>query len=200
MEYPINKIVTYQKNIRKKYFDIYLNKIKIIIKTVIGKKERSYLHEPTLFGDDSKENIWALEIAFKQRQKQMKEGDIAQKIIGNFYGWEDLGIGHSSGLDCRKKNNTIIIDVKNKWNTCNSGSQKALFDKFVDYKKNNPQTRCVWGIVNPKPGCKILHEKIIYEGIEIEKIQGEELMKMVFTYGDIDYSTPVIHFVRQNMY
>ena len=55
-----------------------------------------------------------LENSFKVRQLQMKEGEIAQILIGNWYGWEDLKSGHSTGLDCRKLNNSVIMELKNK--------------------------------------------------------------------------------------
>lgn len=154
------------------------------------------MHEPTIFGDNSKENIKMLEIAFKQRQKQMIEGNLSQIIIGNWFGWEDLRIGHCSGLDCLKKDMSIIMEVKNKYNTCNSGSEKALLDKLSKYKKENPKTRCIWAIVNPKPDCKNLHEKIIYNDVEIEKIKGKELFNLVFSIGNINYSTRIIDIIK----
>ena len=188
------KIIKIQSLIWMRYWYLdYIKNIHTLINELFQKKTKEYVHEPTLFGDNSKENIKMLEIAFKQRQKQMKEGEIAQKVIGNWFGWEDLVKGHSSGIDCRKKDMSIILDVKNKWNTCNSGSKKALFDKLSKYKKENPKTRCVWAIVNPKPGCKKLCEKIIYNGVEIEKIQGIELFKLVFSIGKINYSSKIIN-------
>ena len=86
------------------------------------------------------------------------------------------------------------------YNTCNSGSQKALFDKLSKYKKDNPDTRCIWGIVNPKQGCKKLCETILYDGVEIEKIQGKELFKLVFRLNENDFSDEIIRFVRTTMY
>ena len=193
----VDKIIKIQSLIKMRYWYLdYTKNIHTLINNLFQRKNKEYVHEPTLFGDNSKENIKMLEIAFKQKQKQMKEGELAQIVIGNWFGWEDLGVGHSSGLDCRKKDMSIIMDVKNKWNTCNSGSQKALFDKLSKYKKENPKTRCVWAIVNPKPGCKNLCEKIIYNGVEIEKIQGIELFKLVFNVGNINYSTQIINIVK----
>ena len=69
-------------------------------------------------------------------------------------------------------------------------------NKLSKYKKENPKTRCVWAIVNPKPGCKKLCEKIIYNDVEIEKIQGIELFKLVFNVGNINYSTQIINIVQ----
>jgi hypothetical protein len=178
----------------------FYDKVSPLIKEIIERHESPFVHESTLFGDNSESNLKLLESSHKIRQKQMKEGIIAQTIIGNFIGWTDLGVGHSSGLDCCKNDNSIIMDVKNKHNTCNSGSQKALFDKLSKYKKENPSSRCVWAIVNPKPGCKKLSEKIIYDGVEIEKIQGEELFNLVFTINEINYSKQIIEFVKTIMY
>ena len=190
-------VIKIQSIIKTRYWLIpYIRRITPLIDELYHRKNKTYVHEPTIFGDSSIENITQLEIAFKQKQKQMKEGELTQIIIGNWFGWEDLGVGHSSGLDCRKKDNSIIIELKNKWNTCNSGSKKSVMDKLSKYKKENPHTRCVWGIVNAKPGCKKLQEKIIHDGVEIEKIQGLELFKLVFSIGKMDYSSQIINMVK----
>jgi hypothetical protein len=171
-------------------------KIQYLIIKIINRENKCYVHEATLFGDNSPESIKMEEIAFMQRQKHMKQGEIAQVIIGNWIGWQDLGVGHYTGLDCLKKDNSIIIEIKNKYNTCNSGSQKAMCDKLANYKSNNPNTRCIWGIVNSKSGNNNLHEKFIHDEREIEKIQGQELLKMVFKIGNINYSNIIINFVK----
>ena len=95
--------------------DDFYAKVKPQIHDILTRTQNPFVHEPTLFGDNSDSNILLLDASHQIRQKQMKEGLVAQTIIGNFAGWEDLGIGHSSGLDCRKKDNTIIMDVKNKY-------------------------------------------------------------------------------------
>ncbi len=195
----ILNIIKIQSVIRKKYWYVncsYLKNIQIKIRNIYNRKSKKYVHEPTMFGDNSKKNIKCLRTAFKATQKRMKEGELAQTVIGNWYGWEDFGQGHSSGLDCKKRDNSIIMEVKNRYNTTNSGSQKALLDKLSNYKKEYPSTRCIWGIVNPKSGCKKLCEKITYNGVEIEKIQGKELFKLVFSIGDIDYSQQIINIIK----
>jgi len=35
----------------------------------------------------------------------MKEGELAQILIGNWLGWQNLKRGHSTGLDCHKLDN-----------------------------------------------------------------------------------------------
>lgn len=174
----------------------YKENIECLIINKINKRCKKYIHEPTFFGDNSEEYIENLKIAHYIRQKQMREGDISQIIIGNFIGWEDLGVGHPSGLDCRKKDNSIIMEIKNKYNTCNSGSQKVILEKLSLYKKENPDTRCIWGVVNPKANCIKNKEIIIYNNEEIEKIQGKELFKLVFTVNGMDYSNEIINHVK----
>lgn len=172
----------------------YKETIKILIFKILRNTNKKYIHEKTYFGDNSPENIKHLTIAHNIGQKQMKEGNIAQIIIGNFIGWEDLKFDHISGLDCKKKDNSIIIEIKN--NTCNYTSQKDLLDKLSLYKIKNPNTRCIWGIINPQPNCKKLKDIIIYNNVEIEKIQGDELFKLVFNYNNIDYSQEIIDYVK----
>lgn len=194
----IDKIIKIQSLIRMRYCIImlYINYIEPLIKKLYQRENKEYVHEPTIFGDNSEKSIKTLEIAFTQKQNEMKEGELGQIMIGKWFGWEDLGVGHLSGLDCRKKEKPIIMEVKNKWNTCNSGSKKTVLDKLSEYKKENPETRCVWAIINSKPGCKKVKEILTHNGVEIEKIQGIELFKLVFKIGKIDYSSQVIKSVQ----
>jgi hypothetical protein len=201
----LEKIIKIQSYIRMKQWVIkYMNNnILKLITDLYKRDKKKYVYEPTLFGDNSKENIKSLKISFEQKQKQMKEGMLSQLLIGNWIGWEDLGSGKNpSGLDCRKKDNTIIMEVKNKWNTVKgSDIKKSLYPTLVAYKKENPSTRCIWAIINPKnPKSKKLSEKITHNGVEIEKIQGRDLFKLVFTIGNIDYSEIVLNIIKQHIH
>ena len=59
----------------------YIKHIDLLIKTLLQKESKEYIHEPSIFGNNSNENIQMLEIVFKQRQKQIKEGELAQIVI-----------------------------------------------------------------------------------------------------------------------
>jgi len=195
----ICQITTYSSNYINN-LSKYKKKLTPLITKIINANCSKYTHECTLLGNNSPENIYNLTIAHNIRQKHMKEGIIAQIMIGNFIDWEDLGIGHPSGLDCRKIDNSIIMEIKNKYNTCNSSSQKTLLDKLSKYKKNNPDTICVWGIINSKPNYKKLQEIIIHNDEKILKIQGSELLKLIFTINDENYSHDIIKFIKNIMY
>jgi|SaaInlV_150m_DNA_4_1039716.scaffolds.fasta_scaffold01172_11 hypothetical protein len=170
------------------------------ITKIVTSPQKEYIHEKTCFGNDTEEHIQLMKNAFHVRQVQMKEGEIAQIALGSWHGWRDLGIGHETGLDIKKNDNSVIIELKNKYNTCNSGSQKSILDKLAGYKEKNPHTMCVWGIINPKPNTKSHTKKIIHNGQEIMKIQGDDLFKIVCEYNDYDYTKEVIDIVKKIMY
>jgi len=66
-----DKIIKIQSLIRMKYWYLhYIKNINSQINKLYQRKNKEYVHEPTIFGDNSKENIKALEIVFKQKQKK----------------------------------------------------------------------------------------------------------------------------------
>ena len=87
----------------------YKQRVTPLILDVLNKKVADYKFEYSFLGDDSVETIEREKIAFKERQIKMKHGDIAQIMIGCWIGMEDLGIGHETGLDCRKLDNSMIL-------------------------------------------------------------------------------------------
>lgn len=177
--------------------DLYRANTKMLIMKLLTADRKVFEFAPTLFGDNSDANVDILRKAFESRQNTMKEGEISQIVLGNFPGWEDLGVGHESGVDCRKLDNSIIVELKNKYNTCNSGSQKSVLDKLAEYKRLHPTTRVVWGIINAKSGSKKMNEIIHHGGVDIEKIQGRELCDLVFTHNGTNYAEMVVDMVAE---
>jgi len=178
---------------------MYIAKVAPKIKTLLTMKRKKFVHIPTIFGLNDQESQRAAKTAFEVKQRQMKEGELAQIAIGNWHGWEDLGVGHASGLDCRKVDNSMILELKNRHNTVKgSDIKRSLLPQLVRYKKQYPNTMVGWGIINANPtlGVTGKRETIQHDSVEIEKIQGRELFKMVFTLNEIDYSQKVIDFIR----
>ena len=178
----------------------YKRRITPIVLGIINRKPKEFVWEPTFLGNSSEEAKRREETAFKERQIKMKEGDIAQVMIGNWHGYEDLGIGHATGVDCRKLDNTQILEIKNKYNTCNSGSAKTVKDKLAEYKNNNPNTECIWGIINPKSGVSGKTTAIQHNGVEIQQLQGEDLFRKIFVIDGYDYTNDVRKIVKNIMY
>ena len=193
-EENLAKIIKCQRLFR---INSFFKKVKPLIEKIIKQERKEFVYEKTIFGIDTPEIRQNLKIAHTIRQTQMKEGDIAQKVLGNFFGWEDLGTGHESGLDIRKKDNSAIIELKNKWNTCNSSSNKAVLDKLSDYKKLNQNTRCIYGIINPKNidkynGCSFEHN-----GVTIERLEGNELLDYILTYKGYNYKQEILRYINK---
>jgi hypothetical protein len=69
-------------------------------------------------------------------------------------------------------------------------------DNLSKYKRNNPKTECIWGIVNPKPNEREFTRIIVYDGVEIKKLQGKDLFSYVFKFNGYDYSPHVIEHVK----
>ena len=89
------------------------------------------------------------------------------------------GVGSPSGLDIRSCDRNYFVELKNKYNTMNSSSRKAVIEKLVKWSAKNPKTTCILGIVNPKNG-KGYQKEIQQDGECIKELGGEELFKLVF--------------------
>ena len=72
---------------------------------------KKYKYESKMFEDNSI-TYQDRENAFKIKQKEMRQGDLAQICLGCFLGYIDLGNGHITGLDIMKKDNSEIGDIK----------------------------------------------------------------------------------------
>jgi len=244
--FPVLKIIMSIKSLQRAYrnpsiLSEYLRKVCPLIKRKINASRKPFKYIRSPLDPITPKFLESLKTSHKIRCQQMKQGEIMQILIGNFPGWTDLGIGHKTGLDCRKKDNSCIMELKysagcvgrrrmneeearkdaldaesrlewyemaaegrdycgKKWpkyryNTVNYASQDSLCRKLAEYKTHNPETRCIWGIATPK-NEKNLKTVIKYNGYEIEKLQGNELFKLVFIKDNIYYGDKILAFTR----
>ena len=89
----------------------------------------------------------------KQKVLEMKMGDFHEKLIGKFPEYETLPTGHSTGCDVQKKDGSVIIEVKNRYNTVKGSDGKhiiTLLKKHRDAGKKAifAQINCPKGKVN----------------------------------------------------
>ena len=178
----------------------YKQRVTPIINALLETHNGEFKWRPTLLGDRSEAAQARALQAFREKQIKMLEGDIGQIMIGCWEGWIDLGIGHTSGLDNMRTDNSCIMELKNQWNTCNSGSKKAVLDKLAKYKEENPETTCVFGMLNPKPGQKRLRKVEQHNGQEIVTLWGDALLDYVFTHDGYNYKNEVVEIIRDIMY
>lgn len=79
-------------------------------------------------------------------------GDFHQKLLGGVKGWIDLGVGDDTKLDLKKDDNTIFMELKNKFNTTNSDSLSKVREKLEDNLKNFPNSINYWAFIVHRDG------------------------------------------------
>ncbi len=67
-------------------------------------------------------------------------GYFHQHLIGGIKDLKDMGQG--GGCDITNFNNTLFAEVKNKYNTMNSSSAEATYQKLQRYAENYPNSTC----------------------------------------------------------
>jgi hypothetical protein len=123
------------------YFELLDN----IIQTILLRHENEVLTYDILDTEKSKTHKL---IALKEKQRQMKVGEIWQEVLGNYDGCINLKIGHETGLDILSHTRKFAIELKNRTNTDNYSSKKSNFDKLAKFKENNPEYLCIYANIN----------------------------------------------------
>ena len=174
-----------------KYFELLENNIqKILLRT-----ENDVLTYDILDTEKSKTNKL---LALKEKQRQMKVGEIWQEVLGGYNGFINLKIGHETGLDILSHTKKCAIELKNRTNTDNASSKKSNLDKLVNFKKNNPEYICVYANINADSEKKTLKgsiKKILHNGFELEHQIGYEFLKFILGH-DTDI---IIQFVKNTI-
>ncbi len=65
--------------------------------------------------------------------------NFTKKILGSVEGWDDLGVGDESKVDLFNSDKNIYIELKNKYNTCNSDALDKVKDKLLNILTNNAE-------------------------------------------------------------
>jgi len=188
---PIEDKTILNKFNLKKYFEL----LEIIIQNIFERPTKDVLTYDILDTEKSKINKL---IVLKEKQRQMKIGEIWQEVLGNYDGFINLKNGHETGLDILSHTRKIAIELKNRTNTDNASSKKSNFDKLAKFKKNYPEYICIYANINDDTEKKTLQgcdNKILHNGIEIQHQVGHIFLKYIL--GDdtnliIDYIKKII--------
>ena len=174
-----------------KYYELLDNSIR----DILLRPENEVLTFDILDTEKSKTNKL---IALKEKQRQMKVGEIWQEVLGNYDGCINLKTGHETGLDILSDNRKIAIELKNRTNTDNASSKKSNLDKLAKFKKNNPDYVCIYANINANTKNSTLQgsiKKILHNGVEIEHQIGYEFLKFMLG-NDTDL---IIDFVKNTI-
>jgi hypothetical protein len=147
---------------------------------------------------DTDKNMKYKKIVLKEKQRQMKIGEIMQVVLGNYINFINLGNGHESGLDIMSIDRKIIIELKNRTNTDNASSRKSNLEKLSKFKIKNPDYMCVYGCINDDTKEKTITGKIdsiIYNDVEIKIYIGYKLLELILG----DNVNEVIDYVKKTI-
>ncbi|KZX10411.1 Eco47II family restriction endonuclease [Methanobrevibacter curvatus] len=142
-----------------------------------------------LFGDETHLNDWKMSEIVRQTDKTVNNyiGEFHQMVLGSIKGWTNLGTGDETGVDLKKDDNSIFIELKNKYNAMNSSSQSECRRKLENIVEKYPDSTAYWGfIINKKykPVCEIW-EYTYPKTVELKKdsrilkASGDEIYKLV---------------------
>ncbi len=109
-------------------------------------------------------------------------GEFHQKLLGGVKGWKDLGTGDESKLDLVKKDMSIGIELKNKFNTVNADSLNKVRDKIEEFVRINTGSRGYWAYIIEKDnssGESIWNKKDRAENKRVRKIWGYKVYELV---------------------
>lgn len=118
--------------------------------------------------------------SIKLKQLQMKLGRSYQKIIGSIDGFEDLEVGHKTGLDILNNQKKIIMELKSATNTDNSKSKEQAFENLINSDKYYPNYEkiyaCFFDISNEEGIDKLINHKEQF----IRYLTGNKLKQFIF--------------------
>jgi len=173
----------------------YLELLEDTIKKIIARPENNVLTYDILDTEKTKQNKL---LVLKEKQRQMKVGEIWQEVLGSYDGFINLKVGHETGLDILSHTKKIAIELKNRTNTDNASSKKSNLDKLANFKKNNPTYICIYANINADTEKKTLSgttKKILHNGQELEHHIGYDFLKFV-----LDNNTDeIIQFVKNTI-
>ena len=184
-------------NIKENLFDKikYFENLDVLICNILSRHENNILTYDIL---DTEKTTHIKLITLKEKQRQMKIGEIWQEVLGNYEGYTNLKSGHESGLDIISHNKKIAIELKNRTNTDNSSSKKYNFNKLLEFKKKNLEYTCIYANINAdteKKTLKGMIKNIKHNGIEIQHHVGYMFLKFILG-NDVDV---IIDFVKNTI-
>lgn len=186
-----NKLTTHPDFSLEEYF----KKVELIIKKILSRPKNDVLTYDVLDTEKSKKNKL---LSLKEKQRQMKIGEIWQEVIGNYKDLINLGIGHETGLDILSNIRKLAIELKNRTNTDNASSKKSNLDKLSKFKKENPEYTCIYANINANTEKKTLqgsNKKIMHNGVEIEHQVGYQFLTFIFG----EKTKEIIEFVKNTI-
>ncbi len=101
---------------------------------------------------DTSMQEWLKIEAQRQAQKKLSNtvGEFHQNILGSCEGWENLGVGHDTGVDLKSSDGLIFAEIKNKYNTIKGSSKIDSLQYLIRIANANKKSTIymVWIIMD----------------------------------------------------
>lgn len=108
-----------------------------------------------------------------------RTGDFHQRLLGGVDGWVDLGVGDKTKLDLKKGDDTVFIELKNKFNTVNDDSLSKVREKLETNLRRYPESMNYWAYIIMKGGTS---------GTSAWRYKGRETPRIRRVWGSDVYS------------
>ena len=170
----------------------YFTKLEENVKGILQRPTKDVLAYDILDTDRSKVNKM---VALKEKQRQMKIGEIWQVAVGNYKDCQDLKVGHVTGLDILSEKRKFIAELKNRTNTDNASSKKTNFDKLAKFKAEHPEYTCIYANINDdteEKSSQTTVKKFQHNAVELEHHIGDQFLKYIFG----DDTNAVVEFLK----
>ena len=170
----------------------YCELIDSSIHNILLRPENDVLTYDILDTEKSKTNKL---LALKEKQRQMKVGEIWQEVLGNYNGCVNLKIGHETGLDILSEKRKFIAELKNRTNTDHASSKKTNFDKLAKFKTEHPDYTCIYANINDdteEKSSQTTVKKFQHNGVELEHHVGDQFLTYIFG----DDTNAVVEFIK----
>jgi len=108
--------------------------------------------------DIQKDGISFDEWKAKETKRQLDKtvnntvGEFHQNLLGKVDGWTNLGTGDDSHLDLKKDDDTVFIELKNKFNTVNDASLRTVRNHLEDAIANHSNATAYWAFIVTQNG------------------------------------------------
>lgn len=134
---------------------------------------------------------WAEKEVERQLDKNInnKIGEFHQELLGYVDGWINLEKGDPTGLDLKNEEETIFIELKNKYNTMNKTSKEGCQMALENVVEKYPNSRGYWAYVISykyksqesiwEYSRKVNDETVKFSNPQVKRISGDKLYEMI---------------------
>jgi DNA (cytosine-5)-methyltransferase 1 len=127
------------------------------------------------------------------KDKENKIGELHEYLLENTKDYcKSSNINKSLKVDIMKKDYSVFIEIKNKYNTMNSLNKESVINKLKKIKNKYTDSLCLIGIINGKD-----YKKKVSENPEVWEYSGNKLFNLIFK--NKDYNQKINNYIIDSL-